>query len=655
MKLGGKFWWLTSAVISGTILIPGLLVAADDVPTPSVIISELAWAGSSRQDGSTDSTDEWLELKNTTAEPMAIGGWRLTRLVSGEERTLTTLPANATIAADGYFIIARQTAATSVLTIEPDWLDDVDFRLVNSNLLIRLYNAEEQLIDTADDGTGAPLAGRSTTPKASMERNTDIGPGDQPTSWHTALSTTNLDSDTSDMGTPGAMNSMIIEPPTLTSITPTSAVTDTLLEIESIVGTNFSTDPPPTVQLKLGSVVVTADNILAASPELIDHGQFSLEGAETGEWDLVVINPDGQMALLPQAVEITEPLPQYDLSTTIRLNEIYPQPNTTSNDEFIELYNFGENAIGLTGWVVDDVRNGGSNPYTLPATSIPPKGYVLLYKPDTKLTLNDGGDDVYLIQPNGFELDHTTYQTAPRGQTWARFDDGWKWTNSPTPNGNNVLSVPPADTEPDIVDEPDDAPVTPPSFQAGDLLITELLPNPGEDEEFIELFNSSSQPIELVDWTLQDRAKHKYKIRDFAVNIQATNSLTIQPQQYIVITETMSGIALNNTGGETVTLLDPAGNVIASVSYVDKAPIGAVYALSNGVWTWSEYPTPGTVNVLGLDEADETPPAVDVVLPQTLPVTGESTRRRVGSGLAGLALGVIVAWNYAHRRYKKFG
>jgi hypothetical protein len=312
----------------------------------------------------------------------------------------------------------------------------------------------------------------------------------------------------------------------------------------------------------------------------------------------------------------------------------------------------GDKIVNLTGWILDDARNSGSSPFTLGAQNILPKSYLVIYKSESKLTLNDSGDDAYLIQPNGFELDHTTYTAAPRGQTWARFDDGWKWTNSPTPNGKNVFSSPPPPPQnPVPVEEPDTPTAAPATFQKGDILVTELLPNPKDGDEFIELYNGSGKLIELKGWTLQDKSKHKYKIDDFALNIQTTSTLTIQPGQYVVVTETMSGIALNNTGGETVTLLDPAGDVIATVSYLDKAPAGAAYAFSDGIWTWSQYPTPGQVNVLGLDEADEQPPQIDIVLPESLPVTGEGQRRWWGIGLTSLALSAIVFWNYAKRRH----
>lgn len=637
----GKFGWLIIAAIVVGGLLPArleLVQAADQ----AVVINELAWAGSTQS-----SNDEWIELKNLTDAEIDVGGWELTKN-AGEEALMLVIPPAMVLPASGYFIISNYGADESALAIEPTVVD-TGVTLSNSQLQIKLYAGDwstpENLIDTAGDG-GAPAAGDNTT-KASMERDDDL------VGWHMAMVSTNFDEGLADLGTPGTNNSQIVLPPNITSISPTMAETDGVLEVESIVGDGFSMEPAPTVLLKLGTASIAATNIQVATPELIDAGEFDLTGATTGQWDLVLTNPDGQTATLPQAVEIVAKPPEYDMTTTVRINEVYPRPNTTSNDEFIELYNYGSEVVSLTGWRLDDIRDGGSSPIVLDGRSILPKQYLSLYKSETKLTLNDNGDAVYLLQPDDTELDYTHYIEAPRGQTWARFDDGWKWTSTPTPNGKNVLSQPVVN-EPDspAVDEPDD-PTPAQQYHAGDMVISELLPNPKDDDEFIELYNATQSPINLKGWALQDKSKRKYTIHEFAVNIQAADGLVIQAGQYVVVTQTMSNIALNNTGGETVTLLDPAGETIAAVSYPDKAPADAAYAWLDNIWTWTPEPTPGRVNILALDEADEPPPAVEVVLGETLPVTGVPTRKWLGGWMFGIGLGAIVCWIYANYHHQK--
>lgn len=639
MKPRGQFGFHLVVIFTATLFTPVVLALAEPPPL-EIVINELAWAGSSLS-----ANDEWLELYNPSPNSVDVGGWQLTKN-TGTEALMLTIPANQTIEANRYFVVANFDMANSALAVAPNVVDSA-ITLSNSNLQIKLYKGDwtdpANLIDTAGDG-GVPPAGNNTT-KSSMERNSEDS------GWHDAVLAINLDTGVIDLATPMSANSQLISPPTVESITPAQVQIGNTLLVESIVGTSFNVEPPPTVELKNGGQTIVATNVHVASPTLIDGAQFTTQtGSTTGWWDLVVTNPDLQTATLPQAVELTEPPTQYDLTTTVRINEVYPQPNTTTNDELIELYNFGDKTVNLNQWTLDDVRNGGSSEYVMGERLILPKSYLTLYKPETKLTLNDSGDEVYLIQPNGFELDHTIYDTAPRGASWSRFDDGWKWSATPTPNGKNVFTTPPTKPEtPSAIDEPDDPQ---PVFHHDDLVISELLPNPTKTAEFIELFNATNQPIDLHNWVLKDKANHQYKISDFAVTIQATDALIIQPKQYVVITGDMSGIALNNTGGETVTLLDPSGNVIETIGYPDKAPADAVYAWENGQWTWSQYPTPGRVNILGLDEADEPPPNIEVVLPEQLPVTGR-VPRWWGLGLVGGVLGAIICWHYVNRRHKR--
>ncbi|MFH0905357.1 MAG: lamin tail domain-containing protein [bacterium] len=623
------------------------VLAENDLSSPSVIINELAWAGSSRADHG--SSDEWIELKNVSTETVDVSGWELTKN-TGTEQLMITLPAGANITAGEYFVISHFDATNSVLAVEPNMLSTA-LTLSNTKLQIKLYKggwqSPDNLIDTAGDG-GAPPAGNYSA-RSSMEReDDDLG-------WHDAMVSINLDSGVTDLATPMADNSVIVEPPTLISVSPNTAQTDSTLTIESVVGTNFNTDPTPVLQLKQGSNTITATGVQVVDAGLIDAAVFDLTDAAVGAWDLVLTNSDGKTAVLPAAITITSPPEQFDLATTVRINEVYPQPNTTANDEFVELYNFGSTTVNLKGWEVDDVLDGGSSPFELDGVSIAPKGFVVIYKPDSKITLNDDGDSVHLIQPNGFLLDSTTYEKSTRGYTWSRFNDGWKWTDAPTPNGTNVFHLPPPPPVPPEP-EPDDpeSTIPQPTFQPGDIVITELLPNPQGQDEFIELFNPTNRPIDLASWALADAANAKYRIKHFDISVQTGEQLIIQPQRYVIIAQSVSKIALNNSGGETVVLTDPAGSPIDQVSYPDKAPVGAAYALMSGEWTWVAQPTPGGPNIASLDETTgavlgETDPAPI----ESLPPAGPDAHQWAGILLASLAGAGLSCWWEAAKHDKR--
>jgi hypothetical protein len=592
--------------------------------TPQVVINELAWPGSSKA-----ANDEWIELYNPSGAEVDIASWVLTK-DTGTEAIMITLPALAVIPAGGFFIISRLDRTASAIDIDPNFTSSA-MTLSNTALRIKLYKGDWQdpanLVDTAGDG-GAPPAGNNSA-KISMERDADLG------GWHDAQSAVNLDAGIIDVASPGAVNSVISQPPTITSINPNTAVAGAVLNIEEIVGTNFGTNTV-TVRLERDGQILTADEVHLASPELIDAGVWELPEDAAGNWDLTVITEGGLSATLAQAVTVHEPPPQFDMSTLVRINEVYPQPGTTANDEFVELTNLAATSVNLNGWELDDVSSGGSAPFKLDGLVLPPSGFLTLYKPQSKITLNDSGDTVRLIQPSGMVLDSTSYAASIRGQSWAKNSSGWQWTTTPTPNGLNVFTEEEGeeDTPPAVEEEEDDTPIV---YQPGVITIDELLPRPMDgEEEFIELSNPGSGSIDLAGWTLADKSNRKYK---FPAGSRLAGGARL------VIYAAVSKISLNNSGGEEVALLDTSGKTISELNYPDTAPEDSAYIrISSTDGTWTQPPTPGQPNPIDLAEVEKEvggwveSDIVNSEAADELPVTGW-----MSLGGLGLVSGSLVA------------
>jgi len=165
---------------------------------PAVIFSELMWMGDFLA-----ASHEWIELHNTTDQDIVLSGWQITRLVDKEETVMLTIPYGV-IPAHGYFLIANNKAEEANFAVEPD-LVTADVTLPNNQLQLKLYDgpfdSDGNLIDTADDGIGAPAAGDAET-KASMIRNDPIGDGVLADSWHTADTRVGWDDGAQEFGTP---------------------------------------------------------------------------------------------------------------------------------------------------------------------------------------------------------------------------------------------------------------------------------------------------------------------------------------------------------------------------------------------------------------------------------------------------------------------
>ncbi|MDD3897290.1 MAG: lamin tail domain-containing protein, partial [Candidatus Peribacteraceae bacterium] len=89
----------------------------------------------------------------------------------------------------------------------------------------------------------------------------------------------------------------------------------------------------------------------------------------------------------------------YDLEVTI--DEVYPSPNS-GEVEWIELSNLTPHDVQLGGWMLDDARGRGSRPWVIPGDIVvPASGSIILTEEQTGLAMNNDGDEVWLVSPDG--------------------------------------------------------------------------------------------------------------------------------------------------------------------------------------------------------------------------------------------------------------
>ncbi|HFC76805.1 MAG TPA: hypothetical protein ENJ27_01100 [Candidatus Moranbacteria bacterium] len=123
--------------------------------------------------------------------------------------------------------------------------------------------------------------------------------------------------------------------------------------------------------------------------------------------------------------------------------------------------------------------------------------------------------------------------------------------------------------------------------------INEILPNPKgneKDGEFIELYNFGKTDIDLKDWIIKDNSKKgKYL---FLKNIK------IKAKDFLVIYRYNYRFALNNSGGEIVTLFNPNKKKVSKISYNNSSEdISYGFDEKNKKWRWSKKITPGKNNL----------------------------------------------------------
>jgi hypothetical protein len=176
---------------------PGTWIAPTENCT--VVINELMWMGN----GIPNTADEWIELRNTTGSSINLTGWVIKGAGSNGDLTI----AGGTIPGNGFFLISNfaATDSNSHLNVTPDVVN-TSVQLDNTNARYTLLNNTGKITDVADDGIDAPLAGSNGTPKKSMERNSTPGNGALVGSWHTATTSINFDTGSTELGSPKAIN-----------------------------------------------------------------------------------------------------------------------------------------------------------------------------------------------------------------------------------------------------------------------------------------------------------------------------------------------------------------------------------------------------------------------------------------------------------------
>ncbi len=119
-------------------------------------------------------------------------------------------------------------------------------------------------------------------------------------------------------------------------------------------------------------------------------------------------------------------------------HRILPSPEgADAEEEWIELYNQNNFEVDLSGWTIKDTL-GSTKTYTLNA-KIPANGYLVLSRPETKITLNNTGDGLNLINPNKEIADSVDFGKASLNQSYSKTSSGWAWNSNLTPGEKNIV------------------------------------------------------------------------------------------------------------------------------------------------------------------------------------------------------------------------
>ena len=152
--------------------------------------------------------------------------------------------------------------------------------------------------------------------------------------------------------------------------------------------------------------------------------------ASSGSIDGTVVVTDSRGAASQEHFIIN--VRAFDLAENVRVSEAYPKP-ATGADEFVEIISGEKRIIELAGWILTD----GVTKYAFnEGTTLAPNQYLVVYREESKIALNDSGDTITLFRPDESTADTVSYGSAQRGKSYARIGDKWQWLD-PTPGALN--------------------------------------------------------------------------------------------------------------------------------------------------------------------------------------------------------------------------
>lgn len=391
------------------------------------VINEVLWPGS---DLST--SDEWVEIFNPDASTVDVGNWTITSLNSKGEHVVEARFATGTLLQSGqYFVVARKSAASSRLLLEPGLLAP-DLTLPNTNLLLKLRDSAGSVIDEVDDGSGVPFAGANpsgTGSKASMERIDPQAAGTLKENWRTAISISGLDDGAKVIATPGNPNSS----PIVSSASSTGC-NDTL-DVGIVVQSGPLADiGKVTVNFQavalagtLGSSACSweyGDGFTSSSCNPPSHS-FTLAGTYTVR--LQAKNQCGAVLTQEQTVQVfsdpsalTFASAFYDGSKLL-LSAALPNPEgSDTGREWVEIRNPADTGVSLAGWKLK-IGESPAKWVTLKG-SIDADSVLRMYDSELKLSLPNAETLVKLVTPSGLELSSVEWKSAEEGREYYSSD-----------------------------------------------------------------------------------------------------------------------------------------------------------------------------------------------------------------------------------------
>lgn len=151
-----------------------------------------------------------------------------------------------------------------------------------------------------------------------------------------------------------------------------------------------------------------------------------------------------------QGIAFVEIIPQEKFSVekiiqeypkNIIFNELLPSPEGPDvENEWIEIFNKNNFEVDLSNWQITDIK-GTTKIFTFTEGQIiKANKYLLLSRRETKITLNNSGDGLQLLNPLKEIIDSVNYENAENKKSFSLIKNSWIWNTELTPREKNIYN-----------------------------------------------------------------------------------------------------------------------------------------------------------------------------------------------------------------------
>lgn len=292
------------------------------------------------------------------------------------------------------------------------------------------------------------------------------------------------------------------------------------------------------------------------------------------------------------AVSPDQIFPVY-ITEVVASNTSYPNSDGRCCD-YLEIYNGADYPVDLSGFQIGDIA--GKQRYAFPAgTVIQPGEYLVVYCDKSiaegsyaPFEINRAGaESFYLIAKSNAIVDSVTTLPMDIDQSMVLMEDGtWHLSDIPTPGRANEPSPEYGNIHNTAV-----SPVRISEFSAGD---TGYLPGYGIFCDWVELYNTASEPVDITGYILSDNVGNDKYIFPQGSVLEANSYLVVCCTDRVT-DETVAPFGLSQQAEESVILKDPTGKIADIVRSLPQTS-GSMQLNDRDEWIQTEAVSPGYEN-----------------------------------------------------------